>query len=147
MPLRAFAVEDGNLNTKSIVVARSTSYSDVDLTFAKKANGDVFKKSDAAAVKQSVKNILMTNFSEKPFLPSYGGDLSSFLFSLDTEIEEDDVKSDIISALEDFEPRADVLDIKITELPEQHDLRITVTFRVISVNQIETVDLSLTRLR
>ena len=147
MPTRAFAIEDGNLNTKSVSVARKRTYSDVDLSFTTKASKDIFKKGDAGAVKQSVKNILMTNFAEKPFAPRFGANLSSFLFSLDTEIEEDEVQADIVNAIEKFEPRADVVDINVRELPEQHDVRITVTFRVISTNQLETIDLNLTRLR
>ena len=59
---RQFAVEDGNLQTRSIVTSRTVNYKDVDLTFSKKANNDIFKKEDAAAVKQAVKNILMTDF-------------------------------------------------------------------------------------
>ena len=147
MPLRAFSIEDGNLGTKSVSVARSRAYSDIDLTFAKKANNDVFKKNDAAAVKQSVKNILMTNFTEKPFVPGYGGNLSALLFALDTDIEEDDIIQQVVTAIEAYEPRADVLSVKVRELPEQHDLRITVTFRILSTNVIESVDLNLTRLR
>ena len=47
---RAFSTEDGNLQTASILTSRVINYSDIDLTFAKKSNNDVFKKNDAAAV-------------------------------------------------------------------------------------------------
>ena len=41
---------------------------DIDLNFtAKSTSGDIFKKTDQAAVKQSIKNLLMTNKLEKPF--------------------------------------------------------------------------------
>ena len=89
MATRAFAVEDGNLNNKSIITTKKVAYKDIDLTFAAKPSGDIYKKEDAAAVKQSVKNILMTNVMEKPFNTSYGGNLNDFLFELDTEIEAD----------------------------------------------------------
>ena len=48
---RAFAVEDGNLSTSSVVTSRSKNYVDIDLSFNAKTNGDIFKKVDAAAVK------------------------------------------------------------------------------------------------
>ena len=70
---RAFAVEDGNLSTGSVVTSRSKNYVDIDLSFNAKTNGDIFKKVDAAAVKQAVKNILTTGTGEKPFLPNFGG--------------------------------------------------------------------------
>ena len=77
---RVFSLEDGNLDKRSILTARTISYKDVDLTFAKKPNNDIFKKEDAAAVKQSVKNIVLTNPGEKPFRPFYGAGLTQFLF-------------------------------------------------------------------
>ena len=85
---RVFSIEDGNLDTASITTSRQKSYSDIDMTFAKKGNNDIFKKSDAAAVKQAVKNLLLTNFGEKPFNPEFGGNLNAFLFNLDTEFHE-----------------------------------------------------------
>ena len=48
---RVFAQEDGNLNVLPITTSRVVAFSDIDLTFAAKQSGDVFKKSDAAAVK------------------------------------------------------------------------------------------------
>ena len=64
MVSRAFSVEDGNPSNKSIVVSTVGSFSDIDLTFEKKPSGDIYKKFEAAAVKQSVKNILLTNETE-----------------------------------------------------------------------------------
>ena len=33
----------------------------------------------------------MTNFSEKPFLPRFGGNLNSLLFALNTDIDDEDL--------------------------------------------------------
>ena len=79
MPTRAFSVEDGNIATKPIITSQTRTYNDLDLSFKKKTNGDIFKKNDAEAVKQSIKNILLTNRTEKPFDPNFGGDLEILL--------------------------------------------------------------------
>ena len=84
---KALSIEDGNLQTPSIVTTRNRKYSDLDLTFAARTTGDIFKKTDAAAVKQSVKTILQTNFGEKPFQPNFGADLRSRLFENFTDEE------------------------------------------------------------
>jgi len=60
MPVKAFSIEDGNANIKSLIGARKASYLDMDLSFAAKPAGDLYKKSNAAAVKQAVKTLLMT---------------------------------------------------------------------------------------
>ena len=70
---RAFAQEDTDLNTASIASSRAKEYIDIDLTFqAKPTSGEIFKKKDAAAVKQAIKTLVMTNLLEKPFDPFFG---------------------------------------------------------------------------
>ena len=147
MVAKAFSIEDGNQNTLTLVGARKRVYSDVDLTFAKRLDGDVFKKQNAAAVKQSVKNILMTNYTEKPFQPFFGGNLNDFLFELNDGIEEEDIEDRIETAIRTYEPRADVLDVKVISNPDNYDIRVTVSFKVVSTSEEVTLNLSLTRLR
>ena len=147
MPARAFSIEDGNNGNKTINTARTSVCSDIDLTIAKKGSGDIFKKQHAAAVKQAVRNLLLTNFSEKPFLPRFGGDLNSMLFRLSTDIDDDQLEDDIIKAIESYEPRAKVLNINTVISPDNHEVRATVTFQVVSTQEQAFVEISLTRLR
>ena len=147
MPSRAFSIEDGNIGNKSILTSRREEYLDIDLSFAKKGSGDIFKKSSAAAVKQAVRNLLLTNFSEKPFLPRFGADLNSMLFRLSSDIDDDTLGDDIIKAIETFEPRARVLNIKSNISPDTNEVSVTVTFQIINTSEEAFVDVSLTRLR
>ena len=96
MPVRAFAVEDGNINSAQIITSKTKTSKDIDWSFAKKVSGDVFKKENAAAGKQAVKNIILTNFAEKPFLPRYGGNLNALLFGLNTDFDSQEIKDQII---------------------------------------------------
>ena len=147
MPTRAFSIEDGNLGSKTILTSRAKSSKDIDLSFAKKGSGDVFKKEDAAAVKQAVKNLLLTNFSEKPFLPRFGGNLNSLLFALNTDIDDEDLEEQIINAIEIYEPRARVTNVNSNLNDDDHQIQVTVTFRVINTNETVTTNIDLTRLR
>ena len=147
MPAKAFSIEDGNLSNKTIITARERVYSDIDLSFAKKGSGDVFKKQHAAAVKQAVRNLLLTNYSEKPFLPRFGGDLNSMLFRLSTDIDDDTLEDDIIKAIETYEPRAEVLNVNSIISPDSNEVKVTVTFKVISTQEETFVEINLTRLR
>ena len=61
MVTKAFAAEDGDLASPGIITSVINPSKDINLSFNKKTNGDIFKKEDAAAVKQAVKNLLMTN--------------------------------------------------------------------------------------
>ena len=117
------------------------------MSFAKKTTGEIFKKTDAAAVKQAVKNVLLTSRLEKPFNPDFGAGLNRFLFDLDTTFDRFEVEDAIVSTLARVEPRARVIDIDSVISPDQHSVNITVKFRVFSTDTIEQVTVSLTRLR
>jgi phage baseplate assembly protein W len=144
---RVFSQEDGNLNVQPITTSRTKAYSDIDLTFAKKASGDVFKKTDAAAVKQSVKNLLLTNRNEKPFDPNFGGNLDRFLFSLDEEFEEEDIEDAIAYAIHAHEPRAIFRGAQAKINSDQNSIAIAVRFQVKSTLELVDLNISLTRLR
>lgn len=144
---RAFSVEDGNLQSKSIVVAREQAYSDIDLTFTPKPSGDLFKKLEAADVKQAVKNLLLTNYTEKPFNMKFGGNLSDFLFELDTDADIDILATQIFEAVEKHEPRARVLDVTANIYEARNEVQVTVKFQVVNTSEVVLLDLTLSRLR
>jgi phage baseplate assembly protein W len=144
---KAFSIEDGNLSNVSAISSRTTSYKDIDLTFQAKSSGDVYKKTDAAAVKQAIKNLLLTGYYEKPFRPGFGGGLNDFLFDITGEYDENDIQERIIDAIKNYEPRAICREVNVNIIPEANKADITVVFQVRSTNETVTVDLSLTRLR
>ena len=73
----AYSREDqGDLNTSTVKSARNKEHVDIDLNFTPKAtSGDIFKKTQLSAVKQSIKNLLMTNRLEKPFVANFGANI------------------------------------------------------------------------
>ena len=143
---RAFSIEDGSLD-KSIVSSRNVDYKDIDLTFSAKPAGDIFKKIDAAAVKQSVKNLLLTSRGEKPFNNFFGSNLNSALFALDTEFDPEFVQNLIFDAITNHEPRARVLSVTVQLKPENNTLDTTVEFQIVNTKEIVTLDVSLARVR
>jgi len=143
---RAYSTEDTNLS-KSLISSRGTDYKDIDLAFAAKPAGDVFKKTDAAAVKQAVKNLLLTNRGEKPFQPDFGANLNEVLFNLDTEFDPDFVQDLISEAIKNFEPRALVLSVSVSTDGDNNRLDATVEFQVVNTEEIVTTEVSLARLR
>ena len=147
MAQRAFSIEDGNLQSRSIVTTRRKVYSDLDLTFARAPNNDVYKKTDAASVKQSIKNILLTNKLEKPFNPGFGGDLRSFLFNLSSDIDEEGIEDNVITTIENYEPRVKLRRVNARVNPDEYDVRVSVEFQVISTGEVASFSLSLGRLR
>ena len=144
---RVFAQEDGNLSTRPITTSRTTSYTDIDLTFTNKASGDIFKKTDAAAVKQAVKNLLMTNNGEKPFDYYFGGNLNSYLFSLSEDADNVDIEESIALAIENHEPRAAVMGVQVLLKEDFNAMDVLVQFQILNTLETAELNLELTRLR
>ena len=147
MVSRAYSIEDGNLNQTTIRTSRKRAYSDLDLTFARKVDNDVFKKLHASAVKQAIKNLLLTNRAEKPFNPFFGGNLNDFLFELNDGLEESDIEQQVVTAISNYEPRARVINVKATANPDRNDISVTVVFQVVTTNEEVTLTVDLARLR
>jgi phage baseplate assembly protein W len=144
---KVFSIEDGNLSNVPLTSSVSRAYKDIDLTFTAKPAGDIYKKNDAAAVKQAVKNILMTNRGEKPFLPKYGASLNNFLFNLSSEFSQFDIEEAVSMAISNYEPRAKVLSVRSSIKPDNNSIDVEVTFQVVSTSEQVTTTVSLTRLR
>jgi len=144
---RVFSQEDGNLNTRSIITSRSKDYTDIDLTFENKPSGDVYKKTDAASVKQAIKNLLLTNEGEKPFQPFYGGDLNQFMFELSEGFDEEEMEDVIVQSILAYEPRAILRRVQVTISPDYNTAYAQINFQVKSTLEEVEQTLTLTRLR
>lgn len=147
---RAFSIEDGGLaQTSTVKATQNREYIDIDLSFAAKGSGDVYKKNSVASVKQALKNLLMTNRTEKPFAPYFGANLQEILFELADQNSSREITFAIIENIKAFEPRIDPSTVKIFPdvAPDNNTLNITIIFNV--VNSSKTIEFTtrLNRLR
>lgn len=148
MASKTLSIEDKNLQGGvKITAVGQKRYSDIDLSFMKKKNGDIFKKTDAAAVKQSVKNLLLTNYYEKPFQPYFGANIQGLLFELSNDFIEDDVREEVRKAIETYEPRARLIDVAAEFDENQHSLDVRIVFQVVNTGEVVTIETEISRLR
>ena len=144
---KSLSIEDTNLAKRSIVSARKQVYSDIDLSFAKKSNGDIFKKTEAAAVKQAVKTLIQTNFGERPFNYYLGSNIRALLFEPVTPDTVAEIDINIRLAIQNFEPRAELLDVRVLDEIDKNSVNVSVRFRVISTNEVVEIQTAFSRLR
>ena len=154
MVTRANAVEDGKLTTPVLNSSRIRSSSDIDLLFAPKRKsqtgetGDIFKKLDVAAIKQSVKNIVMTNVGEKPFNPRFGGNVVGLLFeNADPELK-GDLEAHIASTIDLYEPRVGEIIVEVDDTAiDNNYLNVRVQFEIINTLETVSIQTTIARLR
>jgi phage baseplate assembly protein W len=147
MPTRNLSVEDGTLNKRSIVTTRTSDYSDIDATFELRTNGDVYRKIDAAAVKQSVKNIVMTNHYEKPFDMFFGGNVQRYLFELAEDDDSSRVEDMVIRAIQNREPRALVREVYADLSPDSNSLNVRIVFQVVNTGEVVSFQTDIIKVR
>ena len=93
-------------NSKNVAIKEA--YKDLDLNFmAHPITGDVTTKSDSEAVKRAVKNIVLTNYYERPFKPSLGGNIRGLLFELNTDRQLNRARDRLEDTITALEPRVE----------------------------------------
>ena len=122
------------------------TYSDFfkDLTLSP-INNDVARKIDEDSIKESIKNLVLTDRGERPFQPNIGCDIRKILFeniSPDTIII---AKEMIINTLKTYEPRAAIIGVDIHAPADGYTLVITIVFNVINREEPVTLNITLER--
>ena len=123
-------------------------FSDIPISFtAHPITGNVKKSINRDAVKNSVRNIILTNHGERFFKPKFGGNVTSKLFENASKFTEFNTARSIRIALANYEPRAEVIKVKVTANPDTNNLTASLKFRVINDPEPITLDVLLERIR
>jgi hypothetical protein len=126
---------------------RTRTYSDIDFAFSRAANNDLAVKYDDNAVKQAVRNLVLTANYERAFHPEIGCQAHNLLFENFTPTTEFLVRQTVHDVLTKFEPRIFLLDVSVNAEDDQNRLEISVTFRFRNDPRPITVNTFLTRVR
>lgn len=123
-------------------------FSDFDWTFTPHPKtGDVSILTNSLAIKRSLKNIIFTKFSERRFYSNKGCGLYHYLFEPLDIITRRTISSVIETAIQNFEPRVEVNDIRVSADAEETGLYITLYYTIINSTQIDTTTIFLERSR
>ena len=93
--------------------------------------GDLQVTKDAAAVKQSVVNLLMTIPGERPFQSSLGSRISELLFEqLDYGIAAQ-IQSEIRTTIRNYEPRIGIVQLNVEPDFEQNSFSVHMEYEIV----------------
>ena len=134
--------------SKSLATATPVVYTDFSSNFdVSTENGDLMLWTNEDSVKSSIRNIIMTGRQERPFNPTFGGELRKMLFEPISVETETTIQSMIQAAIENFEPRAVIDQLIVSAMIDQNAYAVSVVFHVINNKDPVTLDLLLTRIR
>ena len=124
---------------------KSKSFRDFSLTFEKNAvTNYVLSLKNEADIKESVRNIILYNFYEKPFDPMFGGNVIGLLFenaspSIQTELQER-----IADTINIHEPRVVHLETKVKWTEDRNNLDVSIRYVILGIPPtVDSLELAL----
>ena len=154
-------------HVKSSSKRQSRKFKDLDLDFGRHpVTNDVNVVEDAIAIKRSVRNLIQTNFYERPFHPELGSGVRGLLFENYSPVMNVLLKRKIEECLINNEPRIELTGILIngdsfddddadiinmnqmdTNNIDNNKLDVQIEFNIIGMPETQSTSISLKRLR
>jgi phage baseplate assembly protein W len=137
-----------DLKSQGQNVAETKLYADIDFRFRPHPiTGDVTIKYDTDAIKRAVRNIVLTNFYERPFKPSLGSSLRNQLFEMTTDRKVRRLAVRVQKIIEDFEPRVENVKVQFGEVSDRNELDVTIFYNIKNNSQGQELDFTVSRAR
>ena len=124
------ALRDAESTNESFLNVRE--YSDLDLFFSKNRSKDVNKLKNIQAVKRSVRNLILTNFYEKPFHPEIGSGVRGLLFENMTPLTSIALSQAVRDVIENYEPRARVENVQAFPRIDNNAYHLNIIFTILN---------------
>ena len=140
------AVYDSQTQSKS--TRNSRRFRDIDLDFNRNTvTNDVNVVEDIIAIKRSVRNLVQTNFYERPFHPELGCGIRQLLFEPFTPVTSIFIRRKVEEVITNYEPRARLDQVIVTESPDRNSIEVRVVFYCMNIANPVTVLTTLQRIR
>ena len=140
------AIYDSQTQSKS--TRNSRKFRDIDLDFGRNiVTNDVNVVEDVIAVKRSVKNLVQTNFYERPFQPELGCGIRELLFEPFTPMTKVFLQRKIEEVLINYEPRINLENVTVDDDQDNNRLVVDIYFYVVGVPGPQVVSTFLQRVR
>lgn len=131
-----------------VQVSRKPTYSDLDLDFiAHPTTGDVMKKTGEDAIKRSVRNLILTNFYDRPFRSYIGSNALKLLFENANAITAALLKDAIREVIENYEPRVKLTDIELQFDYDNNGYNVAMRYIILNREEPAIITLFLERIR
>lgn len=108
-------------------------------------NFDISRKTDEDSIKESIKNILLTEPGERLFNPAFGCGVRHMLFENMHNGLKSVIQDTVRNAIESYEPRCNLLDV--LAIINDNTLTINLVFTIINIQEPINLSVTLSRVR
>lgn len=108
--------------------------------------GDIVRIKNENAIRQSVKNLVMTSLGERPFQSYIGSNVYNSLFEPNDFILAETIKYNIQNTLTNCEPRVSLIDVTLMDTG-YNNISLNIVFVIINTQSVQSLNLILKRVR
>lgn len=124
----------------------SRAFKDFSIGFRPNPNTEDFSVvKNENAIKQSVRNLVLTGFYERPFQPRKGSRLREMLFEPFDVFLAEDIREEISNVVKRFEPRVVLNSVRVKEGEDSNTIEVELDYTIVGETLIQTVDFLLER--
>lgn len=110
-------------------------------------SADLTLNKDEDAVKESIKNLILTDRGERLMQPNLGGNITAMLFENLTPSVMKLIEDNVRTTINLYEPRAELQNVAVTSNIDDNTVRVRITFYIKNVEQPIDLDVFLERTR
>ena len=92
------------------------------------------------AISQSVRNLLLTTFGERPFRPEIGSRVKGLLFEQWDVFAADAIRTEIFNVMERLEPRIEVTEVKVDDASDNNAIEISMDYIIVGQELVQNVE-------
>jgi phage baseplate assembly protein W len=93
--------------------------------------GELLILKNAQAVAQSIKNLVLTILGERYYAPLVGSTVNKSLFDFVDDFTMDQIRDSISYTIQNYEPRAQNVNIMVTGIPTQNQVQVDIYFTIV----------------
>lgn len=120
---------------------------DLDLSFkTHPLTGDLAIKTESSAIRQSLINIIRTNYYDRGMNVNFGTNIESALFENITYLTAVTIKTNIMNAIKNYEYDIDLIDVQVIDNGD-NDIDVKVYYTELNRPNVLNVVIPMTRIR
>ena len=119
----------------------SRGFKDLAVSFnANPSTGDFGVVKNENAIKQSVRNLILTMFGERPFQRDIGSRVKALMFEPWDPFSVDAIKSEIFNWLSRLEPRIQVTGVGLRDDSDINSVHVSIDYKIVGEPVSQNVD-------
>ena len=113
----------------------SRSFKDISMSFqVNPLTSDIIAIKNQTAIARSLRNLVLTSPGERFFNNSLGSRVNELLFENMDDLTASSIKSEIENTIENFEPRVNLLETRVSANPDSYEFDVIITYEIVGID-------------